>query len=201
MEANAADEFDLARLKSGEVLLQNIHTDKPGGAARVTALFHGTAEAVWRVIGKCENEYIYLRGLILCEILKPGTNHMLVHHRLRNSWYSPKLDYTFEVEKKPGHLGEAHLVNGDLKVLEGRWRMVPLEDQSYVIVIHEIRIQPQLPAPRWMVRHSLRKDLPDMLACIRALAVASGDRGRILSDLGRCPEEVPDQVRIDILSD
>ena len=138
---------------------------------------------------------------MLCEVLKPGTNHMLVHHRLRNSWYAPKLDYTFEVERKAGNLGEAHLVNGDLKVLEGRWRMVPLEDQTYVIVIHEIRIQPRLTAPRWLVRHSLRKGLPDMLACIRGLAAASGDRGRILSDLRRCPEEVPDEVRIDILSD
>ena len=76
---------------------------------------------------------------------------------------------------------------GDLRVLEGLWRLVPLADGNGVIVVHEIRIQPKIPAPRWLVRRSLRKDLPDMLACIRGLANASADKRRIAADLKRCP--------------
>ena len=38
-----------------------------------------------------------------------------------------------------------------------------------------------------LVRRSLRKDLPDMLACIRGLANASVDKHRIVTDLKRCP--------------
>lgn len=187
--AGAAEphEYDLARLQSGEIMLQTIHGNKPGGAARVTALFHTTADAVWEVIGDCKFEFIYVRGLKECAVLKPGREHMLVHHRLRNSWFTPTLDFTFEAIRKPGNFGEAHLVEGDLRILEGLWRLVPLADGHGVIVVHEIRIQPKLPAPRWLVRRSLRKDLPDMLACIRGLANASVEKRRIAADLKRCP--------------
>ena len=180
-------EYDLAGLQNGEVMLQTIHGEKPGGAARVTALFHGTADDVWNVIGDCKYEFIYVRGLRNCEVLEPGQTQMLMRHRLRNSWYTPTLDFTFEVIRKPGNLGEAHLVEGNLHVLEGRWRLVTLGDDKGVIVIHEIRVQPRIPAPRWLVRRSLRKDLPDMLACIRGLAKASGDNRRMVDDLNRCP--------------
>lgn len=182
--------YDLARLRSGEILLQTMDSDKPGGAARVTALFHTTADAVWEVIGNCKNELIYIRGLKLCEVLEAGTTRMLMHHRLRSSWYTPTLDFTFEASRKSGNFGEAHLVGGNLKVLQGQWWLVPLAEANDVIVIHEIRIQPKIPAPRWLVRRSLRKDLPDMLACIRGLANASGDKRRIAVDLKRCPGDI-----------
>lgn len=183
-------DYDLPRLRNGEVLLQTMHNDKPGGAARVTALFYATAEAIWNVIGYCEYELIYIRGLKLCEVLNSGKNELLMRHRLRSSWYTPTLDFTFEASRKPGNLGEAHLVEGNLKVLQAQWRIIPLADIDGVIVIHEIRIQPRTPAPRWLVRRSLRKDLPDMLACIRGLANASGDDRRIRADLKRCPGDV-----------
>lgn len=191
---NAGDDYDLQRLRSGDILLQTIHSDLPGGAARVVALFHSTDEAVWSVIGYCKYEFMYIRGLEICEVLEPGQEHMLMHHRLRNSWYTPTLDFTFEANRKPGNIGEASLVSGNLKVLQGQWRIVTLADAKQVIVIHEIRVQPAMPAPRWLIRRSLRKDLPDMIACIRGLAGASGDQVRALLDLQRCPGEVPTDV-------
>jgi len=183
-------DYDLARLKNGEILLQTIHSEKPGGAARVTALFHGTSEAVWNIIGYCKYEFIYIRGLKICEVLKPGQSEMVVRHRLRNSWYTPILDFTFKASRRPNNIGEAHLVSGNLKALHGLWRMVPLENERYVIVVHEIRIQPLIPAPRWLVRRSLLNDLPDMIACIRGLARASGGKQKQTGDLKRCPGEV-----------
>jgi len=183
-------DYDIARLKSGEILLQTIHGDKPGGAARVTALFHATTDAVWNVIGYCKYELIYIRGLKLCEVLSSGENDLRMHHRIRSSWYTPTLDFTFAASRKPGNSGEAHLLGGNLKVLEGKWTIVPLAENNGVVVIHEIWIQPKIPAPRWLVRRSLRKDLPDMLACIRGLANASGDDRRVRADLKRCPGEV-----------
>jgi len=183
-------DYDMARLQSGEILLQTLDADKPGAAARVTALFHSSADAVWDIIGYCKYERIYIRGLRLCEVLNPGLSRMIMHHRIRNSWYMPMLDFTFEASRKPGNSGEARLVGGDLKVLQGQWQLLPQADGEKLIVIHEIRIQPKNPAPRWLVRRSLRRDLPDMLACIRGLAKASGDNRRIVLDLKRCPGDI-----------
>lgn len=58
------------------------------------------------------------------------------------------------------------------------------------IVIHEVRIQPGFLAPRWLIRRSLRKDLPNMLACIRGLAKASADQQSVLADLKQCPGDI-----------
>ncbi len=181
---------EMARLKRGEILLQTIQDEKPGTAARVTALFHTNAQAIWDIIGYCKYEFVYMRGLKLCEMLEGDQFHMTMRHRLRSSWYTPTLDFTFEAVREPGGDGEAHLIGGDLKVLEGRWKFSPLADDNNVIVVHEIRIQPKLPAPQWLVRRNLQRDLPAMMACIRGLARASGDPGHIERDLKQCPGDI-----------
>jgi len=113
-----------------------------------------------------------------------------MRHRIRNSWYTPTLDFTFEANREPGGDGQAHLIDGDLKVLEGSWKLSPVANENSVIVVHEIRIQPKLPAPEWLVRRNLQRDLPAMMACIRGLAKASGDNGHIECDLNHCPGEI-----------
>ena len=181
---------ELARLTRGEILLQVVRDDKPGAAARVTALFHTNSQAIWDIIGYCKYEFIYMRGLKFCEMLDGDQFHMTMHHRIRNSWYTPTLDFTFEANREPGGDGQAHLIDGDLKVLEGSWKLSPVANENSVIVVHEIRIQPKLPAPEWLVRRNLLRDLPDMMACIRGLAMASGDNDHIEGDLNRCPGEI-----------
>lgn len=185
-------EDEVARLKQGEVLLETIHGDKPGGAARVTAMFYAEAGAVWNIIGHCEYEFIYMRGLSVCEMLDGDQFQMTMHHRLHNSWFTPTLDYTFAAKRATDNHGEAHLIEGNLKVLQGNWTITSIGDSNSLIVVHEIRIQPKLPAPRWLIRRSLRKDLPDMLACIRGLARASGKESQRHVDLKRCAGEFSD---------
>ena len=186
---NLGDE-ELARLTRGEILLQIVKDDKPGAAARVTALFHTNSQAVWDIIGYCKYEFIYMRGLKACEMLDGDQFHMTMRHRIRNSWYTPTLDFTFEANREPGGDGQAHLIDGDLKILEGRWKLSPIANENSVIVVHEIRIQPKLPAPEWLMRRNLQRNLPAMMACIRGLARASGDNGQIEGDLKRCPGEI-----------
>ena len=186
---NLSDD-ELTRLTRGEILLQIVRDDKPGAAARVTALFHTNSQAIWDIIGYCKYEFIYMRGLKFCEMLDGDQFHMTMRHRIRNSWYTPTLDFTFEANREPGGDGQAHLIDGDLKVLEGSWKLSPVANENSVIVVHEIRIQPKLPAPEWLVRRNLQRDLPAMMACIRGLAKASGDNGQIEGDLNQCPGEI-----------
>lgn len=186
---NLSDD-ELAHLTRGEILLQAVQDEEPGAAARVTALFHTNSQAIWDIIGYCKYEFIYMRGLKLCEMLDGDQFHMTMRHRIRNSWYTPTLDFTFEANREPGGDGQAHLIDGDLKILEGRWKLSPIANENSVMVVHEIRIQPKLPAPEWLVRHNLQRNLPAMMACIRGLARASGDNGQIEGDLKRCPGEI-----------
>ena len=181
---------ELARLKRGEILLQTIRDEKPGAAARVTALLHTSNNEVWNILGYCKYEMIYVKGLKLCEMLDGDEYKMTVHHRLRNSWYAPTLDFVFSASRDSSGTGKATLVSGDLKVLEGQWTLYPMEGESGVIAVYEIRIQSRFPAPKWLIRRTLQNDLPNMMACIRGLAAASGTNRLIQRDLKRCPGDV-----------
>jgi len=181
---------ELQRLQSGEILTQTIHSDKSGGAARVTALFHAQAEDIWNVIGYCKNEFIYVRGLELCEVLVPGLQYIKKHHRVNNNWYTPTIDFVFEARRTSPTHGDFNLVEGNLKVMEGQWDFQPLESGDGLVVSHDIRIRSRFPAPRWLVRRVLKNDLPDMLACIRGMAGASVTEDQSAADLALCPGDV-----------
>ncbi len=178
---------EMQRLQGGEILVQTIHNDKSGGAARVTALFHAEADDIWNVIGYCKNEFIYVRGLEVCEVLVPGLQYIKKHQRVKNNWYTPTIDFVFEASRESATHGEFRLVEGNLKAMEGQWDFQPLVGGDGLVVSHDIRIQSKFPAPRWLVRRVLKSDLPDMLACIRGMARASGDADRMAVDLERCP--------------
>lgn len=181
---------ELARLERGEILLRPIQKNKPGVAMRVAALLHSNTNEVWQVLGDCNYELIYVKGLKLCEVLGGNQIQMKVHHRVRNSWYSPTLDFVFSATRYSDESGETSLISGDLKVFEGTWKLTPIEGMNSVIVTHEIRLQPKFLAPKWLVRRVLNKDLPDMMACIRGLASASGTERHITRDLKRCPGDI-----------
>jgi hypothetical protein len=188
-QAGLGDE-ELARLKRGEILLETIHAEKSGAAARVTALLHSSVNDVWNILGYCKYELVYVKGLKHCEVLEGDQFQMMVRHRVRNSWYSPTMDFVFAASRDLTGAGKATLVSGDLKVFEGQWKLYPLTDENSVIIVHEIRVQSRFPAPKWLIRRALRNDLPDMLACIRGLASASGTDRHIQRDLKRCPGDV-----------
>lgn len=186
----ASPQFDpeaLARMQAGDVVVETLHKDQPGGAARVTATFFGDSDALWQVIGDCRFQMIYIKGISECEVLQPGSSTMVVRHRLRESWYTPTLDFSFTADRTKDGKGVAKLVAGNLKVFEGMWEVMPIKDTDMSIVNHEIRVQPKFLAPRWLIRRALKKDLPDMLACIRGLAAASADQQAQSVDLQRCP--------------
>ena len=175
------------RILSGEVIVSTFDEGLPGGAARVTALFSSSSEPVWEIIGHCEYAFVYIKGLKECEVLEPGQSFMLLRHQIRNSWYTPTLKYTFSASRYGLSRGEAMLVEGNLKKFQGSWEMTPVDEGRATIVSHEIRVQPEFLSPRWLVRRSLKRDLPDMLACIRGLANASGTQVAKAADLKRCP--------------
>lgn len=189
--ADDLDQADLARLKRGEILVETAHEEKSGGAARVTSLFYTSMTEVWDVVGYCEYEFVYVRGLESCEVLETGPNYLKKHHRVNNNWYTPTIEFTFEAIRNSPDFGEFRLVEGNLKIMKGQWSFKNLVGGEGIIVTHEIRVRSWFPAPRWLVRRVLKKDLPDMLACVRALAGASGDEYRLANDLTRCPGKKP----------
>ena len=173
------------RLLAGDVVLLEARDTGRGGAAHATALVRADAEAVWRVITSCEDAFVYVDGLERCEILEDTGRRVTVRQVIDKSWLLPRQDFVFESLREPYREIRIRLLEGNLDVLEGHWTFRPVEEGT--VVDYTVRVEPSFPAPEFLVRRNIRRDMPDLLACVRALAAGSGTEALARSDRARCP--------------
>ena len=179
-----SDRERLERLGNGEILLLQARTDEAGGSARVQAIIHAPAEAVWDVIISCEQTFTFVKGLKKCEIIEDAGDRALIHQVVKTSWLVPTQDFVFESLRDPYHGIRFQLVEGNLKAMQGSWQFT--EGPDGLLVDYEIRIQPGFPVPVFIVSWVIRMGMPDLIACIRGLAGGSGSMEQVTKDLDRC---------------
>ena len=80
------------------------------------------------------------------------------------------------------------LVGGNLRVMEGGWNFASVDEG--VIATYNMRVRPGFSLPRFIIRMSLRRMIPDMLACIRGLVGGSGSPEKNADDLAQCPGDI-----------
>jgi len=182
----------MAALRRGEILVENVRLNDSGGSVRVQAFLPSDIQQLWDYIASCASVFEYVDGLEECDLLsvrsEADADVSIVHQVVDKSWLIPKLDYTIEVRRQPLSRVDFRLLEGDLKAMDGGWRFVLTDDGAGVIVTHEIRVQPSFPVPRWLIRRSMRNDIPDMLACLRGLT-ANQSYQQQAADLKRCPKK------------
>jgi len=192
IDGSVSDDEAMQRLLSGEILVENARTDESGGSVRVQALMHGDIQVLWDFIASCESVYQYVDGLRSCEVLsidyQPEADVTLLSQSVKKSWVIPKIEYVIRVRRQPLTRVDFELVEGELRFMEGGWRFERLAQEAGIVVTHQIRVRPSFPVPRWLLRRSMRKDVPDMLACLRGLIDGSGAYSRD-KDLKRCPKQ------------
>lgn len=174
----------MARLRGGEVVVEETRLDDSGGSVRVKVLVDAPAETVWRVISSCAHARRYLHGMEECEVLVDKPSRALTHHVVDPGWMAPKMDYRFETRRQPYRRMDIELTEGNLRQMSGYWLLEPVD--SGLLLEHEVSIKPQAPVPRWLVRRKLKGDLPEMMACIRGLAGGSLSPEVAVSDEAAC---------------
>jgi hypothetical protein len=184
-------EEEMAKLKRGEVLAGRVNSDDKQGAATIRALMDTTAKSVWEVIVSCELAGVYVDGLEYCEVLESRPDYARTRQVVDKGWSSPRLDFIFEAFREPYRSMKFQLVEGNLKQMEGQWQLEQLPEG--LLVTHEIRVKPEYPVPRWLLRRIMMRGTSDLVACIRALAGGSGAPEARAVDLDRCPgDPAPD---------
>lgn len=173
-------------MHGSEVLVEVIEQGQ-GGAAKVQALFRAEPQAIWDTLGDCDANFRFVRGLLECEVTEQTPEHAVTRQVARKHWLAPTMTYRFETRRQPWKWIQIRLLDGDLKAMQGSWRFDPLDGGPLVLVTHEIRVQPRMPAPRWLVRRTLSRDIADMVACLRYLADASLSAEGALADQRQCP--------------
>lgn len=188
----AGDDQDPARwqrLRTGDAVIEATQTDRSGGAVRVAVLMYTDPERLWALLLSCERSFEFVDGLRECESLGGDTSHKRLRNRVKTYAWLPPLDYVVEFDLHPYELIEFRQVEGDLEVLEGKWRFERLQGSEALLVTHELRVRPSFPVPHWFIRRSIAKDVPNLMLCLRALAGGSPDASRAQSDRASCPSD------------
>lgn len=186
--ARDPDASTLARLEAGEVLVSNTQLDRAGGAAVAQAIFYTEVPDLWDVLGDCQANYRFVRGLRDCEILREDPTSALTRQSLKPYLLLPRFDYTFETKRDPYTWILIRLQSGDLRALEGSWRFDRLPGQGGILVTHEIRIQPGMMVPRWLARKTVERDLNRLISCLRWETRAWPDPVQRGLDREQCPD-------------
>ena len=185
-EAQLPDPDTLRQLRTGEILLENTRTDEAGVAMQVLIFMQTQVEKIWEVIYSCENAFIFLDGLKLCEVLEDDGLITLTRQVIKTGWLVPLQDFTFRTLRVPFKHVEIQRIEGKPEIIEGSWDFIAMPQG--VVVIYEIRIKPDVPAPRFIVRRIMRRGILEMISCIRGLAGGSVTAEIETRDLGFCPK-------------
>ncbi len=128
---------------------------------------------VWRVMTDCAHAPRLVVNLKSCRVIDrdPLGRWDVREHISKGGLIMPAVRSVFRSEYDKPRTITFHRVGGDLKVLEGSWRLEPLNGGTGTRVIYETRVAANFAAPAPIVRQVLRHDVPKALTNLRAASL------------------------------
>jgi ribosome-associated toxin RatA of RatAB toxin-antitoxin module len=175
LAAGSARAFDLppeARraLARGEAWFE-VRADPAGAAGRLRAVEEVSAppDQVFAVMTDCALAPHMVANLKSCRILErdPAGRWDVREHVSRPMLFFPSVRSIFRSEYDPPRGFSYRQTGGDLKVLEGDWRLTPLDGGTRTRVVYEGRAALPFAIPRAMARAVLRQQVAQALAALR----------------------------------
>jgi len=123
---------------------------------------------LWDVLKDCPASAEYTPNIVSCrslEILDEGRAE-LFSQTIKIAFFLPSFEHIFRLDYDPyDHIG-VHRVSGPIDLLDGNWWLVPEEDGT-IVLMNELALDIGLPVPRFLVRATMRREVPKMLLGIR----------------------------------
>jgi ribosome-associated toxin RatA of RatAB toxin-antitoxin module len=157
-----------SRLENGEVLVAANQVQGPTkGTVAATVLINAPAERIWQVMVDCADIPSFVPGVEDCQVLDSGENWEIIRHDVKWVWFFPRLSYVFRAQYQPIRKIDFTRIDGDLRDMQGSWRLIPVGDGGRTLVRYRVYLDPGFWVPQWLVRNSLKKDLPQVLTALR----------------------------------
>lgn len=126
-------------------------------------------EVIWAVMTDCDRSIDIVGKMRTCEVIEAGEGWDTRAQTLRSGLITTtsvfRSDYDFPHEIRISKAG------GDMEVQEGVWRLEPLGDGK-TRVSYRAASCPSFPVPSGMLKRAMRKDVPEILRNLRAVAEA-----------------------------
>ncbi len=164
-----------AALARGDVLVEAVmDRTATGGNLRAAVQIGAPAARVYAVMMDCEAALRFVPHLQSCKVLERSADgrSAVIEHVSDLGWYAPRTRYAFRAEYDPPHSVDFRHVSGDFSENEGRWELIPIDQGRATIVTYRVRVVPKIAVPRWLVRATLKRELPDLLRSLRRFSEA-----------------------------
>jgi len=160
--------LDRALLDRGEIQVHPDQIEHGVVHMRFAVKVSAPVPTLWDVLKDCPRSAEYTPNIVSCrslEVLDDGRAELFTQ-TIKIAFFVPAFEHMFRLSYDPHtHIG-VHRVSGPIDVLDGNWWLVPQEGGS-VLLVNELAIDIGLPVPRFLVRATMRREVPKMLVGIR----------------------------------
>ena len=169
----ALSDDELAALTRGETV---VHVSKDSSEVNAAAAIFAAIDieappqVVWDIMLDCEKAPLFVPNLKSCEVIEgdPEGAFDVRRHVIRYGFIGGNIENIFRSDYKQTEEISFYLVGGDLKVQQGSWKLEGLDDGARTRVIYDAQLAIGKPIPRFLIRRSVRKDMPEVLQALRA---------------------------------
>lgn len=162
------NDAQLTKIQNGEILVHLAQTEQqPRGSVEAVVWIDASAESIWRIMTDCEAAPTFVPGLKACRVLESGDNWEVIRHDVKWMWLFPRVAYEFRADYLVNRQITFKRIRGDLREMTGMWRLTPMDDGTHTIVHYSVYLDPGFFVPGWIVRRSLKKNLPAVLGALR----------------------------------
>ena len=164
---------ELARLGDGAVLVDgDVGADRPTGDVRAAVQIHASPERVFRTLTDCGEALRFVPHLRHCAVLDaaPDNSWQVVEQQIDYGWYMPRAYYVFRADYERFARIRFSNVRGDFRENRGTWEFRPTADGKATVVVYRVRLVPRFYVPHWVMRMTLKRDLPELMKGLRARA-------------------------------
>ena len=169
------DWLDRDAIAAREVQIFVGRSDRPLTAeVKLAAEVDAPATAIWDVLKACEIAPEYVPNVQSCkkvEELDGGRAELFVQ-TIKPVFFLPTFEHEFRLDYTPYSRIDVNRVSGPIAHLQGTWWLLP-EDNGRILLVYELALDPGMPIPRFLVRATLKRDLPKVIAAVRERAEAA----------------------------
>jgi len=141
---------------------------------KIAAEVDAPPTAIWNVLTACEIAPEYVPNVVSCRLLEhlDGGRADLFVQTIKPAFFLPTFEHVFRLDYTPFTRIDVQRVSGPIARLEGSWWLLP-QDNGRILLVYELALDPGFPIPRFLVRATLKRDLPRVMEAVRERAEAA----------------------------
>ena len=161
--------------------------DEPGPSVEVTpdargatGVIHGVVDihapqaTVWKALLNCSGAPSFIVNLKSCRVVRHDeAGRWDEREQISRGTILPGVRTVIHADYEAPSRIHFHSIAGDLRLLEGEWRLEPLDGGARTRVYYDSRLTAPYGAPGPIVRSALRSDIPKTLASLREVSEAA----------------------------